>query len=113
MRCCCVDVTNHIVTEEYNYESLASTKLIEDITSDERNRNILRRIKENDVDMKDLNIYENCRIRINHRDYIPYNGDDLGWLGYYIGRNNTLDQSPYPTKKTSQQCIFLQRTEQQ
>ena len=96
MRCCCVDVTNHIVRGDYNYDGLASTKLIEDITSSERNRNILRRIKENDEDMKKLKIYDdwNGWIRIDKRDnnYKPDDGEDVGWLGYYIGHNTFLEE---------------------
>ena len=36
--------------EEYNYDALSSTIKFEDITSSKSNQDILRRLKENDID---------------------------------------------------------------
>ena len=57
--------------DEYNYDALACTVNIEDITSREINRNILRRLKDDDP------------------SYIVSNDDDdgMGWLGYFIGKS--------------------------
>jgi Ran GTPase-activating protein (RanGAP) involved in mRNA processing and transport len=68
------------------YDALAATVRIKDITSSGRNRALLHRIKNNDPSLTSLSM--------DYFDYdgrfIPREGDDLGWLGYFIGRNETL-----------------------
>ena len=75
--------------EEYNYDALSSTIKFEDITSSKKNQDTLRRLKENDVDK--LYICDQDQIRDEDIDFCPINGEELGWLGYYIGKNTTLD----------------------
>ena len=75
--------------EEYNYEALARSIKIEDITSDEDNQNILRRLKENDPDFDSFRICSQSQI-VEEFDFCPTNGEELGWLGYFIGNNTTL-----------------------
>ena len=47
--------------EEYNYDEAAETINIEEITSDETNREILRRLKSNDPELKVLWVID-CRM---------------------------------------------------
>jgi len=72
-----------------NYAALDDTIKIEDITSDELNRQILQRLKDNDENLDNLYIMD---VSENDADeeYIPTNGEDIGWLGYFIGNNTEL-----------------------
>jgi Ran GTPase-activating protein (RanGAP) involved in mRNA processing and transport len=62
------------------YATLASTIKIEDITSKKQNQYILQ--------LRKLNM---------DYDYIPDDGEDLGWLGYYIGQNTKLQDLKFYT----------------
>ena len=70
-------------------ESITSTRKIEDITSNERNQEILRRLKDNDPEFDHLWIAASGR---HNNIFCPTNGEELGWLGYYIGKNTTLNK---------------------
>ena len=75
------------------YAALASTIKIEDITSNKQNQYILHRLKNNDTTLlyiKDEPDYERDKSR--DFDYISDDGEDLGWLGYFIGQNTKLQQ---------------------
>ena len=75
--------------EEYNYDALSTTIKFEDITSSETNQDILRRLKENDID--ELFICNEETTDGNKDDYTPLNNeDDMGWLGYFIGNSTNL-----------------------
>jgi hypothetical protein len=70
-----------------NYQHDALSVRMKDITSDARNRAVLHRIKNNDPSL--------TRLYIADEDYedeifIVREGDNLGWLGYFIGENVTL-----------------------
>ena len=72
---------------KYSYDALAATVRMKDITSDARNRAVLHRIKNNDPSLTKLYIgYED-----NEFDFVIREGDDLDWLGYYIGKNEILE----------------------
>ena len=76
-----------------NYAALADTIKIEDITSSYVNRNILQKLKNNDKTFDKMNIC--CKfvnMGANSYDYLPDGGEDLGWLGYYIGQNTKLSK---------------------
>ena len=82
--------------DEYNYDTLASTVKIEDITSDEINQVILRQLMDNEL-QKNLWIC-NSDDYMESEDIVEYDcpGDDieqLGWLGYYIGRRTRVCRS--------------------
>ena len=84
---------------EYNYAALASTIKIEDITSDEHNQTILQRLKDNDTSLDKLLICEDVGMIFGEGTTIDYYSPDfdnvieeLGWLGYYIGQNTTLQK---------------------
>ena len=70
-----------------NYAALADTVKIEDITSDEPNQEILRKLKNNDESFDKLYILSDAT---ETNEYIPIDGEDIGWLGYYIGQNTNL-----------------------
>ena len=79
--------------DEYNYAALAKTKTIENITSDERNQDILRRLKDNDPSLNRLRICNYVGDESDSCYYISSNDDDdVGWLGYYIGQNTSLQE---------------------
>ena len=67
---------------------------IEDITNDETNRNILRRLKQNDPNL-DMLVVTPTR-RYYYEDdascpqYCPEGALDSGWIGYFIGKNTNL-----------------------
>ena len=89
------------------YDAQADSINIEDIASNENNRLMLNRMKRNDPEDNDkLWIHsqhdengEDCE------DYVPEGTNDMGWLGYFIGRNKQLKQlgfiSPTPPSGTS------------
>jgi len=80
--------------ESNNYDELAKTIKIEDITSYEYNQVILQRLKDNDPTLKSLHI-TGAGNDIDDIDYVTedgVNGKDMGWLGYYIGQNTTLQE---------------------
>ena len=84
--------TLDINMEEYNYDALASSVKIKDITSNERNRETLRRLKGNHP-LKTLWISNVDDGDIINIDYCPGNNvEELGWLGYYLGRNTSLNE---------------------
>jgi len=68
------------------YDALAATVRFKDITSSARNRALLHRIKNNDPGLTSLAIEDFD----DDGYFIPMEGDDLGWLGYFIGQNETL-----------------------
>ena len=70
--------------EVYDYDAAARTIEIEDITSDEVNRNVLRRLKENDPDFVKVVV---CSKRDGRYDYCLEGPRDLAWLGHFIGKN--------------------------
>ena len=76
-----------LVMEEGDYEVAAGAINMEDITSDEDNQDILRRLKENDPDFEMLWVMDEP---INDNDYCPEGDSEPGWLGYFIGKSTTL-----------------------
>ena len=75
-----------------DYHALEGTTEIGDITSDEANALILRRIKENNPNITSLSV---CHQRfrdamITDYKYVPDGGSDIGWLGYFIGNSTNL-----------------------
>jgi len=81
--------------ELYNYAAMADTIKIEDITSNEQNQMILRQLKENDPDLEVIYIFDESfdpDEAENTHDYIHINGDDIGWLGYYVGQSTNLHE---------------------
>jgi hypothetical protein len=75
---------------DYPYDALAAASVrIKDITSCAQNRKLLHRIKNNDTAVTSLYIEE-----VEGDDYFgnfyARDGNELGWLGYFVGENETL-----------------------
>jgi len=99
---------NTINTNTTQFKALEDSINIEDITSNDNNRIVLRRIKRNSANSDRQSLYiqnhyhqegEGCI------DYVPEGAHDMGWLGYFVGKNNhlkTLDIGPFtPTSGAS------------
>ena len=78
-----------VIMEGYDYDAAASTIRVEDIAADETNRKILRKLKENDPEFGTLWICSH-ECRQEDYDYVPEGASDFGWLGYFIGKCETL-----------------------
>jgi len=88
-----------------NYAALADTIKIEDITSNELNREILHKLKNNDETFDKMNIC--CQLEnmdANSYDYLVEKGEDIGWLGYYIGQNTKLSKVTFIKIDTESIC---------
>jgi len=86
----------------YNkYAALADTIKIEEITKDSINRDILHKLEQNE--QHSISLVAGERPDCNDEDewydhyYIPKDGDDIGWLGYYIGQNTKLREINFLT----------------
>jgi len=80
-------ITMDVQDYEY-YEARAKDVKMEDITSDEDNADILERLRDNDPDFTHISIGEEYT---DERDFVVREGDDLGWLGYFVGRSKELE----------------------
>ena len=82
------------MVERSDYDALAQEINLEDITSCERNANILRELRDGDPLSKQLFI-------MNEEDppqdgdspdgFVIDEGDDLGWLGYFVGKSDVIE----------------------
>eukprot|EP00984_Skeletonema_dohrnii_P025669 scaffold14845_cov115-Skeletonema_dohrnii-CCMP3373.AAC.1 len=71
----------------YQFDALAARVKLKDITSCADNRALLHRIKNNDPGLRTLAVLDEPE---DEDEFIVREGDDLGWLGYFIGRNEKL-----------------------
>jgi len=73
------------------YQAAASTIKIDDIASDDVNRKILRRLKENDPNFDEL-WWVDGGGPTSRKGYMyyPEGGSDVGWFGHFIGNNTKL-----------------------
>eukprot|EP00984_Skeletonema_dohrnii_P021964 scaffold11082_cov74-Skeletonema_dohrnii-CCMP3373.AAC.1 len=80
------------MTENRDYDALVQNINLEDITSSEHNANILRTLRDGHPDWnKTLHILEDEFDGDPDEEFIVWEGDDLGWLGYFIGRSEVLE----------------------
>jgi Ran GTPase-activating protein (RanGAP) involved in mRNA processing and transport len=70
------------------YEAHAQTVILKDITSDEYNAEILQKLRDNDPKFTCLGI--KVEYPDDASDFLIQSQDDLGWLGYFVGTNKTL-----------------------
>ena len=78
--------------DEYNnYAALANTIQIQDITSCERNQDILQRLRDNDESFDKLWICSKDQV-IDELDYYPYTSTELAWLGCFLGSSSTMKE---------------------
>ena len=79
----------------HTYDAQADTIKLEDIATNEDNRIVLRRIRYNKVeDEDDSHGKESLWIQKNSYgySYVPEGEEDMGRLGYYVGKNTVLQQ---------------------
>lgn len=73
----------------HEYDAQAGTIKMSDITSDEGNAEILRRLKNNEPGLTSMCMC-NEEDEMNNNDYFPESARDMGWLGYFVGNNTHL-----------------------
>ena len=96
----------------YQYDALAASVRLKDKTSSSENRALLHRIKNNDPALTYLCIHgfqDDEEEEYGENNFQVRDGEDLGWLGYFIGENETL-KSLYvcslPTCKDQIRTLF-------
>ena len=75
------------ITHDYEYyEAHAKDVNLEDITSDEDNADLLARLRDNN----DPEYFAFAADHEDDCDFVVRDGDDLGWLGYFVGRSDKV-----------------------
>jgi Ran GTPase-activating protein (RanGAP) involved in mRNA processing and transport len=77
----------------YNYyEAHAKTisTILDKITSSDNNADIIQRLRDNDPTFDYLQISGDNDYNDENYDFSINEGDNLGWLGYYVGNSHTL-----------------------
>ena len=81
------------------YDAQADTISVDDIATNSNNRIAMRRIKRNEADAVDDNNSNALYIRNYHYDegdgcvdYCPEGAYDMGWMGYFAGKNKHLQE---------------------
>ena len=72
------------------YDSHVKDLKLEDITSDEYETEIFRKLRDNDSDFTSISLHASPYGCGHEDDLVISDDDDLGWLGYFIGRNNQM-----------------------
>mmetsp|Transcript_29916 Transcript_29916/g.50965 ORF Transcript_29916/g.50965 Transcript_29916/m.50965 type:complete len:506 (-) Transcript_29916:147-1664(-) len=80
-----------------DYDQLARDVNLEDITSSQHNREVLRQLRDNDPELKSL-IIESEEAEVGFEEdswdlsaFVVKDGtDDIGWLGYFVGKSEVL-----------------------
>ena len=81
------------------YDAQADTINVDDIATDSNNRIVMRRLKRNvnDDEITDPDQRKSLWIQNEHDkdgeecvDYVPEGVHDMGWLGYFAGKNEHL-----------------------
>jgi hypothetical protein len=68
---------------------------LDDITSSKKNAEVLRKLRDNYQNWEDNTLYivaDDDEDEDEENVFIIREGDDLAWLGYFIGRNETLNE---------------------
>ena len=75
------------------YDAQADTINVDDIATNSNNRIVLRRIKRNNEDDTNELWIQNEHDKDGEDcvDYVPEGADDMGWLGYFVGKNQHLE----------------------
>ena len=76
------------------HDAVTNATKIEYITSDKNNRKILHRLENNDPSFTSMTV---CLGDCDHGWEVPYTpsgANNLGWLGYYIGKSKHLECIP-------------------
>ena len=72
------------------YDSRVRDVKLEDITSSEYNARALRKLRDNDPDKSWISFTDDANLDVY--DVLIRDNDDMGWLGYLIGRNSQLER---------------------
>ncbi len=73
------------------YSTHAPTVNLENVTSSDDNAIILQKLRDNDPDLTRLYIEQEF-FEDPSCEFVVTEGDDLGWLGYFLGGNTTLTE---------------------
>ena len=72
------------------YEARAEDVKLEDITSSQQNADILERLRDNDPKFTYITYIYIAETVDDGGDFVIREGDNLGWLGYFIGRSKQV-----------------------
>lgn len=72
------------------YKVHAQDVKLDDITSSERNKSIIQKLRDGNSDFKDSLYILDEPMEDDDCEFIVQQSDDLGWLGYFIGENKRL-----------------------
>ena len=64
---------------------------LEQITSDHHNATVLQRLRDNDPTLKRLRVQNQNYYLDGCVSFVIREGDDLGWLGYFLGKSEILE----------------------
>ena len=73
------------------YDARVNDINLEDITSSEKNANILRALRDEPAIRYKIGLYTDEDRELDDYDFVIREGDDLGWLGYFIGKSKYLE----------------------
>lgn len=74
-----------------DYEARARDVKLEDVTSSKYNAVILEKLRNNDDACKGIEISGEDHDWVDENDFVVREGDDVGWLGYFIGKSERLE----------------------
>ena len=85
------------------YDAQADSINVEDIAKNDINRLVLMRIKRNTMEKYNDILYIQNHVDLDEDedgeemdelcvDYVPEGANDMGWLGYFVGKNNRLKE---------------------
>ena len=80
-------MTMDIIHDYEYYEAHAKDVKLEDIASSQKNADLLARLRDNDPELTYISIVTELE---DENDFLVREGDHLGWLGYFVGRNDKL-----------------------
>ena len=74
------------------YDAQAAPIVVDHIATNINNRIVLRRIKRNEDDVDNKLFIKNRHNYVGEHcvDYVPEGADDMGWLGYFVSKNEHL-----------------------
>ena len=106
--------TSSVVLDEYYYEPRADDVNLESITSTEDNALILEKLRNNDRSLYTLGIVGgDNEDEPEDFDFDVQEGDDVGWLGYFIGQSIWLESLSIcylPVDKSFSHCLALNQS---
>ena len=73
------------------YETQADSINVDDIATNSNNRIVLHRLQKNEANEYTNSLYIQNEHDGEYCDYVPEGADDMGWLGYFVGKNQYLE----------------------